>query len=92
MIDTASEALVNQIAAQPTETGKRAIFVRSREPAIANDIRNQDRRDLPGSRHGASSYTIQDSAKNQPKTRAYRSRATEPNRASAQLLAEPALG
>ena len=42
---------IDQIAAQPPEARQRAILVRSRKTAITDDIRDQDRRDLPGSRH-----------------------------------------
>ena len=52
---------IDQIAPQPTKTRKRAVFVRSRKPAVADHIGDQDRRDLPGSRHAASSYRIKNS-------------------------------
>ena len=44
---------VDEIAAQPPEARKRAILVRSREPAIADDIRNQNGRELSGLAHRA---------------------------------------
>ena len=80
---------IDQIAAQPPEPRQRAILVRAGEPAVADDVRNQDRRDLPGSRHGASSYRIQNS------TKINRSRAPidreRPNRTeAARPLGEPA--
>ena len=37
-------------AAQPRE---RALLVRAREPAVADDVGDQDRRDFPGLAHGA---------------------------------------
>jgi hypothetical protein len=43
---------IDQIAAQPPEPRQRAILIRPREPAVANDIPDQNRRDLAGSRHG----------------------------------------
>src|SRR3984957_5913013 len=49
---------VDQIAAQPPEARQGAILVRARERAIADDIRDQDRRNLPGLAHGASSGAI----------------------------------
>ena len=54
---------VDQIAAQPTEPRQRAILIRSRQPAVANDIRDQNRRDLPRSRHSGPSGVVQDSTK-----------------------------
>ena len=44
---------IDQIAAQPPQPRQRAILVRAREPAVADHVRDQDRRDFPGSRHGA---------------------------------------
>ena len=44
---------IDQIAAQPPQPRQRAILVRAGEPAVADDVRDQDRRDFPGSRHGA---------------------------------------
>ena len=44
---------VDEIAAQPPEARKRAILVRASEPAIADDIGNQDRRELSGLAHCA---------------------------------------
>ena len=42
---------IDQVAAQRPKPRKRAILVRAREPAIADDIRDQDRRDFPGLAH-----------------------------------------
>ena len=44
---------VDQIAAQRPEPRQRALLVRAGEPAIADDIRDQDRRNFPGLAHGA---------------------------------------
>ena len=52
---------IDQIAAQPAKPRQRAILIRSREPAVANDIRDQNRRDLPGSRHSGPSGVRQTS-------------------------------
>jgi hypothetical protein len=54
---------IDQIAPQPTEPRQSAILVRAGKPAVADDVRNQDRRDFPGFRHGASSYRIKNSTK-----------------------------
>ena len=43
---------IDQIAAQPPQPRQRAILVRAGEPAVADDVRDQDRRDLPGFAHG----------------------------------------
>jgi hypothetical protein len=43
---------IDQIAAQPPEARQSSILVRAGEPAVADDVRNQDRRDLPRFRHG----------------------------------------
>ena len=50
-----SDRGIDQIAAQPAQPRQGAILVRSREPAVADDIRDQDRRDLPGLAHSAPS-------------------------------------
>jgi len=52
---------VDQIAAQPPQTRTRPVFVRAREPAVAYNVRNQDRRDFPRFRHGAPSGATQNS-------------------------------
>jgi hypothetical protein len=44
---------VDQIAAQPPQPRQGTILVRAREPAVTDDIRDQNRRDFSGSRHGA---------------------------------------
>jgi hypothetical protein len=46
---------IDQVAAERPEPRQNAILVRSREPAIADNIRNQNRRNLPGLAHGAPS-------------------------------------
>src|SRR5271165_1288762 len=46
---------IDQIAAQPAEPRQRAILVGAGEPAVTDDVRDQDRRDFPHSRHGAPS-------------------------------------
>jgi hypothetical protein len=46
---------IDQVAAQRAKSGERAILVRAGEPAVANDIRDQDRRDFPGLAHAAPS-------------------------------------
>ena len=52
---------IDQIAAQRPQPRQSAILVRSREPAVADDIRDQNRRDLPGSRHSGPSGVRQTS-------------------------------
>ena len=44
---------IDQIAAQPPEPRQRAILVRAGEPAIADDVGDQDRRDFPGLAHSS---------------------------------------
>ena len=44
---------VDQIAAEAPEPRKRPILVRSREPAISDHIRDQDRREFSGLAHRA---------------------------------------
>ena len=46
---------VDQIAAQPPQPRQRAILVRPRKPAVADDIRDQNRRDFTRFPHGAPS-------------------------------------
>ena len=43
---------VDQIAAQPPEAREGAILVGAREPAVADHVGDQDRRDLSGLAHG----------------------------------------
>ena len=43
---------IDQIAAQPPKARERPILIRSREPAVADDIGDQDRRNFPGLAHG----------------------------------------
>ena len=42
---------IDQVAAQPPEPRQRAILVRAGEPAVADHVGDQDRRDLPGLAH-----------------------------------------
>jgi hypothetical protein len=42
-----------QIVAQEPEARECALLVGAGEPAVADDVRNQDRRDLSRFRHGA---------------------------------------
>ena len=46
---------VDQVAAERPQPREGSILVRAGKPAIADDIRDQDRRDLPGFAHGAPS-------------------------------------
>ena len=43
---------VDQVAPEPPKARERAILVRSREPAVADHIGDQDRRNFPGLAHG----------------------------------------
>jgi hypothetical protein len=49
---------IDQVAAQRPKPRQNAILVRSREPAIADDIRDQNRRNFPGLAHGAPSGSV----------------------------------
>jgi hypothetical protein len=44
---------VDEIAAKRPQARKDTILVRAREPAISDDVRDQDRRELPGFAHCA---------------------------------------
>jgi hypothetical protein len=44
---------IDQIAAQAPKPRQRTILVRSREPAVADNIGDQDSCNLPGLAHGA---------------------------------------
>ncbi len=44
---------VDQVAAQSPQPRERAVLVRAREPAVADDVGRQDRGDFPGFGHGA---------------------------------------
>ena len=44
---------IDQVASQPSEPRQSAILVRAGEPAVADDVRDQDRRNFPGVAHGA---------------------------------------
>ena len=54
---------IDQIAPQSPEPRQRAFLVGAGEPAVADDIRDQDRRELPGSRHDEPSGGMQNSTK-----------------------------
>ena len=43
---------IDEIAAQSPETRKRAIFVGAGKPAVSDDIRDQNRRELSRLAHG----------------------------------------
>ena len=47
---------INQIAAQPPQPRQRSLLVRPGEPAVADDIGDQDRCNFPGLAHGAHSH------------------------------------
>ena len=49
-----SDGRVDQIAAQCAQPRKDAILVRSREPAVADDMGDQDGSKFPGLAHGPS--------------------------------------
>ena len=46
---------IDQVAAQPPEPRQRSVLVGAGEPAVADHVRDQDRRDFPCSRHHAPS-------------------------------------
>ena len=46
---------VDEIAAEAPKTRKGSVLVGAGKPAVTDDIGNQDRRELPGFRHGAPS-------------------------------------
>jgi hypothetical protein len=48
------EDRIDQVAAQRSQPGKDAIFVRSSKPRVADDVGDQDRRQFPRLAHGAS--------------------------------------
>ena len=54
---------IDEVAAQRPESRQNAILVRSREPAVSDDVRDQDRRDLPRFADGAPSGPTQHSTK-----------------------------
>jgi hypothetical protein len=54
------DTLAMRTAPEPRQC---TILVRAGEPAMADDIRDQDCRDSPGSRHGASSCAMHNSTK-----------------------------
>jgi hypothetical protein len=49
--------VINQIAARPPQPRQGTILVRCGEPALTDDIGDQDRSDRPRFRHGAPSGT-----------------------------------
>ena len=57
------DSRIDQIAAQRPQPRQYAILVRPGESAVTDDIRNQDRRDLPRFCHGGPSGTKQSSTK-----------------------------
>jgi len=46
---------IDKVAAQRAKSGERAILVRAGEPAVADHVRDQDRRNFPGLAHRAPS-------------------------------------
>src|ERR1700729_1468855 len=54
---------VDQVAAERPEPRQNSIFVRAGESAIADDIRDQNRRNLPSFGHGAPSRVTQNSTR-----------------------------
>jgi hypothetical protein len=46
-----SDGRVDEVAAQTPKTRERSILVGTRQPAVSDDIRNQDRRELSGLAH-----------------------------------------
>ena len=54
---------VDQIAAQPPQARQGAILVRASQPAVADHIGDQDRRNFPGFGHGASSRVMQNTTR-----------------------------
>ena len=54
---------INQVAAQRAQSRQSSIFVRAGESAIADHIRDQNRRNFPGFAHGAPSRVIRHSTK-----------------------------
>ena len=44
---------VDEIAAKGSQARKDAVLVRAREPAVSDDVRDQDRRELSSLAHGA---------------------------------------
>src|SRR5271166_4087282 len=49
---------INQIAAQPAQPRQRAILVRAGEPAVADHVRDQNRRDFSGLAHSSGSPAL----------------------------------
>ena len=54
---------IDQIAAQSPKARERAILVGASKPAIADNVRNQDRSNLPDFGHGAPSRVMQNSTR-----------------------------
>ena len=57
---------IDQIAAQPPQPRQCAILIRPRKPAVADDIRNQNRRDFPRSPQCAPSGRHSEQQESQP--------------------------
>ena len=49
---------IDQVAAQPPQPRQRAILVRAGEPAVADHVGDQDRRDFPGLAHSSGSPAL----------------------------------
>ena len=49
---------IDQVAPKRPEAREGAILVRSREPAVADDVGDQDRRNFPGFGHSAPSRVM----------------------------------
>ena len=54
---------VDQVAAERPEPRQNSIFVRTRQPAIADHVGNQDRRNFSGFGHGAPSCAMENSTR-----------------------------
>ena len=50
---------IDEVAAQRPQSHERALLVCTGEPAVADDVRDQDRRDFPRFRHGTPSGVLQ---------------------------------
>ena len=48
---------VDEVAAEAPKTHERALLIGAGEPAVADDVRNQNRRELPGFAHDAPGAT-----------------------------------
>ena len=79
---------IDQVAAQRPEPRQNAILVRSREPAIADNIRNQNRRNFPGLAHGAPSGCTRSISQNPLRGRIYLIEPVEPREGSRKAMTE----